>query len=184
MLFQLTCILLLIQISCLWHMTSQPQLWHPALSPRQLVLKTGCSPAAPRALHLPSAVPWWGFMKHQLQCRAWALTITKSGGLEGFLWSKDNMEIQTIVRKNQRALAQLGLPVLCGRGRKDCFCCSDTTWLCAFYVHFDLLSYSHFEYCKSPLKTVFQNSTLKPRISSLSVTTYQTMHAKVFDIIE
>lgn len=48
MLFQLTCISLLIQISCLWHMISQPELWHPALSPRQLVPKPGCSPAAPR----------------------------------------------------------------------------------------------------------------------------------------
>lgn len=28
--------------------------------------------------------------------------------------------------------------------KKDCFYCSDTTWLCAFYVHFDPLSDSHF----------------------------------------
>lgn len=47
-------------------------------------------------------------------------------------------------RRTSEHLHNLGLQILCGRGRKDCFCCSDTTWLCALYVHFDLLSYSHF----------------------------------------
>lgn len=40
------------------------------------------------------------------------------------------------------------------------------------------------EYCKSPLTaTVFQNSTLKPGKSTLSVATHQTMNANVFEII-
>lgn len=165
-------------------MTSQPELWHSALSPRQLVPRTGCSPAAPRALHLPSAVPWWGFLKHQLQCRGWALTITEPGGLEGFLWSKDNMEIHTTVQKNQRAFAQLGLQILCGRGKKErktAFIVQTQPGSVLFmFILIHYLTLIFFEYCKSPLKTVFQNSTLKPRISALSVTTHQTINVSVW----
>lgn len=50
-------------------------------SPKQAAAQLPQSKALCRALHLPRAVFWWGSMKHQLQCRDWALIITKPGGL-------------------------------------------------------------------------------------------------------
>lgn len=112
------------------------------------------SKALCRALHLPRAVFWWGSMKPQLHCRAWALIITKPGGLESFLWSKDNMGIHNIVQKNLSAFTQLGLQIFCGRERKDCFCCSDTTWLCVFLCLFWSIILLPFFLSKCPLRTV------------------------------
>lgn len=96
----------------------------------------------------------------------------------GFFFMVIGLEwrLYTVVQTKQYSLAQLLPQILCGKGRKDCLYCSDTTWLCASIL-FDLLSHSIFsEYCKSPITTtVFQNSTPKPRKSTLSVTTHQTM---------
>lgn len=53
-----------------------------------------------------------------------------------------------------------------------------------FFILIYYLTPIFLEHRKSPLTaTVFQNSTLKPRKSTLSGTTHQTMTAKVFDII-
>lgn len=111
--------------------------------------------------------------------RGWAeaLSITQGTSL-GIFFMVIGLEwrLYTVVQTKQYSLAQLLPQILCGKGRKDCLYCSDTTWLCALLL-FDLLSHSIFsEYCKSPITTtVFQNSTPKPRKSTLSVTTHQTM---------
>lgn len=52
--------------------------------------------------------------------------------------------IYTTVQNKQHALAQLRLQISHGRGRKDCFCRLDATWLRGLCPHFDLLSHSHF----------------------------------------
>lgn len=150
MLFQLKCILLLIQIFCLWHTISQPELRHPALSPRQLVPKTGCSPADPKARPCaePSTRPvlFSDKASWSTSCSAEAeLSSSPSLVALRFYYGQRTIWRYTLMcRRTSEHLHNLGLQILCGRGREDCFCCSDTTWLCALYVHFDLLSYSHF----------------------------------------
>lgn len=128
----------------------------PALSPRQLVPKTGCSPASPkvRPCAEPSTCPvlFSGEASWSTSCSAEA-ELSSSPSLVALRVSYGQRTVwryTLLCRRTRVHLHSLGLQILCRgeektvRGRKDCFCCSDTTWLCALYVHFDLLSYSHF----------------------------------------
>lgn len=165
MLLQLKCILPLIQIFCLWHTISQPEtLLCPqgGLSPKQaaaqLPPKWGLVQSPPLAqccslvrLHeAPAAVQRLSSHHHQAWWPWGFLMVKGQYGDTHLSWGDGQTGTTLLCRRTSVHLHSLGLQILCRgeektvRGRKDCFCCSDTTWLCALYVHFDLLSYSHF----------------------------------------
>lgn len=163
MLFQLTCILPR-------HRFPAFDTWQASQSSDTLLCpQDSFSPKQAAAVPCsePSTCPvlFSGGASWSTSCSAEA-ELSSSPSLVALRASYDQMTIwryTLVCRRTTVHLAQLGLQILCGREREDCFCSSDTIWFCAFYAHFDLLSHSHFsyEYSKSPLNSVFQNNTLK-----------------------
>lgn len=168
MLFQLTCILSRHRFPALdtWQASQSCDTLlcsQDTLSPKQAAAAP-CSKPSTCPLLFSSGAPW------STSCSAEA-ELSSSPSLVALRASYGEKTIwrYTLVCRMQCIPAKLGLQILCGMERL--LLLSETACLCDFYVHFDLLSHSHFffEYCKSPLKAVFRNSTLKPRISTLPV---------------
>lgn len=189
MLFQPTCILLLMQVSFpnvgflpLTHDEPDSALT-PCSVPRAACLQNRLQLSCPRRNPSTCPTPFHGKAICASSCCAEAELSTSPTSTSLSAWRASHsqrtiLETYTIAQQKQHSVAQL---------QKAGFAWKRKTHPVSVFDFLILIYYLtpiFLEHCKSPLTaTVFQNSTLKPRKSTLSGTTHKTMNGKVFDII-